>query len=187
MKIREILTESALPSLPPLSLKTDNPGGRWLVDNREDSEREGRRPSGRYKILGSTTAWYNREAFLPVKLLAKIPGTNNEQSNVRQDDLDWLVDFMGTNNKLPDADWHEFNEYAPMVVIGQDGVPYVNEGNHRIMAAAKLGFTGLPVEIKYYNGGEQEDGILSPEKVQKFDNQAKQLGITYASYKRKDQ
>lgn len=184
MRYSEILSEANLPSL---TLKTDNPGGEWLEHKREDTEREGRRPSGRYNILGSTTGWYNREAFLPVKLLAKIPGTNNEQANVRQADLDWLTDHMGKTGKLPPAEWHEFNEYAPMVVIGQDGVPYVNEGNHRIMAAAKLGFTGLPVEIKYYNGGEIEDGILSPDKVQTFDNQAKQLGISYGSYNRKDQ
>jgi hypothetical protein len=183
MRYRDIITEANLPGL---TLKTDNPGGQWLVDKREESEQEGKRPSGRYSILGSTTGWFNREAFIPVKQLAKIKGTNNEQSNVRQDDLDWLVDFMGTNGKLPDADWHEFNEYAPMVVIGQDGVPYVNEGNHRIMAAAKLGFSGLPVEIKYYNGGEEVDGLLSPVQVTKYDNQAKQLGITYGSYSRKD-
>ena len=183
MRLHQILKESALPSL---TLKTDNPGGQWLLDKQEGSEQEGKRPSGRYKILGSTTGWYNREAFIPVSVLAKIKGTNNEQSNVRQDDLDWLVDFMGKNGKLPDADWHEFNEYAPMIVIGQDGVPYVNEGNHRIMAAAKLGFSGLPVDIKYYNGGEQAKGPMHPDAVQKFDSQAKQLGITWASYNRKD-
>lgn len=184
MKATEFLIES--PNLAPLTLKTDNPGGEWLQHKREDTESAGRRPSGRYNVMGSTTGWYNREAFLPVKLLAQIPGTNNEQSNVRQDDLDWLVDFMGKNGKLPDADWHEFNEYAPQVVIGQDGVPYVNEGNHRIMAAAKLGFSGLPVEIKYFNGGEQVKGKLHPDQIKKYDDQAKQLGITFGSYNRKD-
>tara|TARA_B100000929_G_scaffold291163_1_gene288552 strand:+ start:723 stop:1271 length:549 start_codon:yes stop_codon:yes gene_type:complete len=181
VKAHEILNEAA--KLAPLTLKTDNPGGKWLQHKREDTESEGRRPSGRYNVMGSTTGWYNREAFIPVDVLKDIPGTNQEQSNVRQSDLDWLTDFMGKHGKLPDADWHEFNEYAPMVVVGQDGKPFVNEGNHRIMAAAKLGFYALPVEIKYYNGGEQEKGMLNPNSVQKYDSLIQKMGITYGNYK----
>lgn len=180
MKINDILMESGFS---PLSLKVDNPKGSWLEDKRKYSEENGRRPSGRLNILGSTTGWFNREAFIPVSLLKNIKGTNDEQKKVRQSDLDWLVNFMGEHGKLPDADWHEFNEYAPMIVIGQDGIPFVNEGNHRIMAADKLGFVALPVEIKYYNGGELEKGILSPDKVSEYDTKMRDAGVFYGRYK----
>ncbi|HQM88369.1 MAG TPA: hypothetical protein PLC01_11035, partial [Methylotenera sp.] len=33
------------------------------------------------------------------------------------------------------------------------------------MAAKKLGWTELPVEIRYFSGGEDADGILSPSKI----------------------
>lgn len=180
MKIRELLCEYVVAQL---SLKTDNPGGRWLDEKREDSEMSGRRPSGRYNVMGSTTGWYNREAFIPIEVLKGIPGTNQEQKTVRKDSLEYLVAYMDKHGKLPDAEWHQFNEYAPMVVVDQDGVPFVNEGNHRIMAAAEVGFKALPVEIKYFNGGEQEDGLLHPDKVAKYDSDVQKQGFTYGKYR----
>jgi hypothetical protein len=165
-----------------LTLKIDNPGGDWLANKIADTKAGGKRPSGRYNILGSTTAWFNREAFIPTEILASIKGTNQEQQNVRKDSLDFLISYMKTHKKLPDADWHEHNEYAPFIVVDQDGVPYVNEGNHRIMAAKAAGFKGLPVEIKYFNGGEQQYGPLSPQSVITYDNNLRTAGIWYGNY-----
>ena len=43
-------------------------------------------------------------------------------------------------------------------------------GNHRIMAAAELGWRELPVEIKYFDGGERiESGPLHPSKIKLTD------------------
>ena len=40
------------------------------------------------------------------------------------------------------------------------------KGNHRIMAAAALGWKSLPVEIKYFDGGDTvESGPLYPKKL----------------------
>jgi hypothetical protein len=51
-------------------------------------------------------------------------------------------------------------------MVAYNGEAWVNEGNHRIMAAAKLGWSELPVEIKYFDGGEWiEDGPLYPPKI----------------------
>lgn len=179
MRIEEVYESK----LPPLRLKIDNPGGRWLEDKKEYTESSGKRPSGRYNILGSTTGWYNREAFIPISVLSKIPGTNQEQENIRVSSLEYLIDYMDKKGKLPDAEWHQFNEYAPMIVIDQEGVPYVNEGNHRIMAANKIGFKMLPVEIKYFNGGESVPGILSPEKVKDYDSKMQSLGFGFGKYR----
>lgn len=179
MKLHELFENT----LQPLRLKTDNPGGEWLEHKKEDTISGGRRPSGRFTVLGSTTAWFNREAFVPVDLLKKIPGTNQEQKNIRADSLEYLKQYMDKHGKLPDADWHEFNEYAPFIVVDQEGAPYVNEGNHRIMAAAELGFKVLAVEIKYFNGGETEQGILHPENVLQYDRTSISQGFGFGKYR----
>lgn len=164
-----------------LVLKRDNPGGQWLADKQACTLESGRRPSGRYNILGSTTGWYSRYAFVPVDVLVEIPGTNQEQSNVRNDSLEYLVKYMDTHGKLPDTGSGE--EYVPMIVVDQDGKPWVNEGNHRIMAAKQLGFYTLPVEIKYYNGGEDKPGKLNPAAVKKYDSLILKMGYGFGKYK----
>jgi hypothetical protein len=57
-------------------------------------------------------------------------------------------------------------EYAPFVMVAYNGEAWVNEGNHRIMAAAALGWDELPVELKYFDGGERvKSGPLYPDKI----------------------
>jgi len=173
------ITEIAMPSL---TLKTDNPGGNWLSDKIDYTIEQGRRPSGRYNVLGSTTGWYNRNAFVPMSVLVEIPGTNREQSNVRTDSLEYLIDYMKTHDDLPKSGDGD-SVYVPFIVIDQDGKAWVNEGNHRIMAAKALGFYTLPVEIKYFNGGEAKSGILKPESVKKYDQLIRNMGYGYGKYK----
>jgi len=52
--------------------------------------------------------------------------------------------------------------------VAHDGSAWVNEGNHRIMAAAELGWETLPVEIRYFDGGERaKSGAMYPGKLAK--------------------
>jgi hypothetical protein len=41
------------------------------------------------------------------------------------------------------------------------------------MVAKQLGWQYLPVEIRYFNGGELEDGPFNPKQLEKFTKQAK--------------
>ena len=92
---------------------------------------------------------------------------------MRKDSLDWLTKNMGKTGKLPTYKVGEnVLEDVPFITVDQYGRPFVNEGNHRIMAAKKLGWDYLPVEIKYFNGGELEDGPLNPQRLQEFTQQA---------------
>jgi hypothetical protein len=151
-------------------LDVDNPGGDWLKENREYSESRGYLPSGAPKSFGKVTAvWRKPEklndtapVYLPVSMLAKLPGVMGEQSNVRENDLNWLVDHMGKTGKLPKTDGRE---YHPFITVDHRGMPFVSEGNHRIMAAAKLGWDYLPVEVRYFNGAENVDGPLHPDRL----------------------
>lgn len=167
-------------------LRVDNPGGEWLADERKYTESQGRLPSGAFKDVGRTTAWFpdDEYIFLPVDLLSKIPGIRQEQSNVRGLNLNWLKDHMGRTGKLPNIDDNDESspEYLPFILVDQEGMPFVSEGNHRIMAAASLGFDVLPVTIRYYNGGEEVDGILRPDRAISMHNRIISSGYGLGKY-----
>jgi len=142
----------------------DNPGGDWLAYKKQLSDEAGALPSGAPRSFGTVTGHFPGHVYLPVSILKKIPGVMNEQYHVREKSLDSLVGYMSETGKLP-MTMRGDKEHAPFVTVDQRGRPFVNEGNHRIMAAAKLGWEKLPVQISYFNGGEQASGILHPDRV----------------------
>lgn len=159
MRAHEFLSEG---------LSSDIPNQRWLEDKIEYAKK---RSPDRYgnPYLGTVTGYFQNEVpVVPVSLLARIPGARQEQKNVRQDDLAAIIKIMQETNRLPLTRFNE--EYYPFVAVAYNGVPRVMEGNHRIMAAAELGWRELPVEIKYFDGGERvESGPLHPSKVKLTD------------------
>ena len=173
--------ENIEPAKPRVEFKSDIPNKEWLQNKRSITEEDGRKPSGAYRYEGTVTGRFNNTVLLPVDLLAQIPGINQEQQNVRQKDLDSLKQVMGETGRLPQGK-NNGGDYPPFVIVGQDGKPYVSEGNHRIMAAKELGFKYLPVELKYYNGAEIEPGLLSPDIVQALDQEATQQGFSPEQY-----
>ena len=142
-------------------LLKDNPGGEWLETKRERAASFDRRPSGA-PHLGSVTGYFNGYVKMPVAFLKNIPGYNQEEKNVRIDSLKWLKNHMQETGKLPtDSYGHEM---APFIAVDFEGNPWVMEGNHRIMAASLLGWKYMPVEIRYFDGGEEiKDGPLYPK------------------------
>ena len=146
------------------SLSIDNPGGEWLENKRKDAATYGKKSSGAPVSFGAVTASYDNPVTLPLSLLKNLRGVEDEQNNVRSESLDSLVKHMGENNRLP-LGYNTGREYSPFITVDQNGTPFVNEGNHRIMAAAKLGWDYLPVNIRYFNGGERVDGILKPSTI----------------------
>jgi hypothetical protein len=87
-----------------------------------------------------------------------------EQQNVRQQDLEAIIKIMKDTGKLPTMD--NGKEYAPFINVAWNGEAWVNDGNHRIMAAAALGWKDLPVQISYFDGGERiKSGAMYPERI----------------------
>ncbi len=160
-------------------LHVDNPGGTWLQDKQAYNKQEGNNRHGSPKVWGAITASWDRQVLVPVSVLSKIHGMAGERTNVRSDDLAWLTDHMSKHKRLPlNAGKH----YVPYVMVWQDGTPWVNEGNHRILAAAALKYDYLPVQIRYFTGGEAAHGLLSPDRVRKYDAEAFAAGNTLKRY-----
>lgn len=146
------------------ALYTDVPNEDWLNGKIEYAKKKGRNSFG-VPYLGSVTARPQEDYFrLPVNLLKHLPGMRDEQNNVRQDDLKAIVQIMKDTGKLPLMS--NGKEYRPFINVAYNGEAWVNEGNHRIMAAAALGWDTLPVELRYFDGGERvKSGPLYPAKI----------------------
>lgn len=141
----------------------DVPNESWLQDQVDYAKSKGTNEFG-VPYMGKTTGYFKGgKVYLPVDLLSKLKGERNEQNNVRKDSLEAIKKIMSETGKLPLNDKGE--EYAPYIEVAYDGSAWVSEGNHRIMAAKELGLTHLPVEIRYFDGGERNAGELSPERL----------------------
>lgn len=153
--LKKQLTES--------TLITDVPNEDWLNSKIEYAKEKGR-DSFSVPYMGTTTGYLKDTVRLPVSLLKTFPGMRGEQKNVRPDDLRAIKKIMKDTGKLPVTKSGE--EYAPFILVAYNGEAWVSEGNHRIMAAAELGWDTLPVELKYFDGGERvKSGPLYPEKI----------------------
>lgn len=143
-------------------LRVDVPNEEWLQDKIDYAIKRGRNRNG-VPYMGTATA-YSRRVEVPVSILSKLPGMNREQENVRSDDLRKIMKIMRDTGKLPLT--NSGKEYEPFINVAYNGEAWVNEGNHRIMAAAKLGWDSLPIEIRYFDGGERiEHGEMYPAKI----------------------
>ena len=156
MKINEIVVESSV------TLSSDIPNEEWLEDAVSYAIKKGKNEFG-VPYMGKWTGnFVGGLPKIPVSILKRLKGMRGEQENVRHADLAAIKKIMQDTGKLPLVNG---KEYAPFVMVAWDGSAWVNEGNHRIMAAAELGWDSLPVEIRYFDGGERMSGPLEPKKI----------------------
>jgi hypothetical protein len=144
-------------------LEVDVPNENWLQDKIDYAQSKGRNRYG-VPYMGTTTAYTSQNKRIPVDILKRLPGMRGEQQNVRQQDLEAIIKIMKDTGKLPTMG--NGKEYAPFINVAWNGEAWVNDGNHRIMAAAELGFKDLPVQISYFDGGERvESGAMYPGRI----------------------
>ena len=145
------------------NLNVDVPNEEWLQNAIDYAIQKSPDRNG-LPYMGKTTATA-RPVEVSVSILKRIPGMRREQSNVRHRDLAAIRKIMHTTGKLP-LHTQTQEEYKPFINVAYDGSAWVNEGNHRIMADAELGWPSLPVEISYFDGGERvESGAMYPGKI----------------------
>ena len=148
------------------TLSVDVPNEDWLQEKIDYAKSKGRNSYG-VPYMGSTTASVQgTPPRVRVMRLASLPGMRNEQTKIRKDDLKWLMDYMERTGKLPPMGSSPDHEYLPYIMVAYNGEAWVNEGNHRIMAAYRLNWQDMPIEIRYFDGGERiESGPMYPRKI----------------------
>jgi hypothetical protein len=154
-KLWELGSEKLKEELGAERVVIDNPGGDWLRHEQQLSanNKGGSRTGTIYTVM------------VPIEVLETLPGRMGEHERIGADDA--------RVNKLAESMRKEGLKNPPFINVEYDGSANVNEGNHRIRAAKKIGLTEIPVEVAYYAGGERADGPFSLENLKKYQTQLK--------------
>jgi GNAT superfamily N-acetyltransferase len=116
--------------------------------------------------MSSQTGYFNRPVLVPVSFFDGVKGQRGEQDNVRQESLSAIRKIIRETGKMPLLD--DGTEYVPYVEVAYNGKPYISEGNHRIMAAIAEGFEYIPVQLRYFDGGQRRAGKWGPENLKEI-------------------
>jgi hypothetical protein len=147
------------------SFKEDlGPNEEWLRSKQNDAVRGGRNEFGVPKRMGSITGSFSRPLQLPTYVLGVLKGEQGEQTRIRQESLDYLR-----------KNWDSVKHEPIYIEVDPFGIAWVNEGNHRIMVARELGEKTLPVEVRYFSGGQKKAGPFEPEELLKLDEKASKV------------
>jgi hypothetical protein len=136
----------------------DNPGGEWL-DRKQ--ERAAQYPDRKF-VVGSTTGVIGGRSsmFLPTHVLKGIAGLNDEVRTAGVSKYDSLLSDAREGGFDPEQKGNKV-----VVAVNHFGQPYLLEGNTRVAVAHSMGVPKVKAEVRYWNGAENVDGPMHPEKV----------------------
>ncbi len=140
----------------PPKLIVDVPSEHWLKQKKDFAKTKSE--GGRYYI-GAMTAYYEGSISVPISVLSTLKGLNDEQEAPRAETLKYLKKNMANGSLISSP---------PYIEVAYDGTAFIAEGNHRIMAAHDLGWKEMPVDIRYFDGGERAQGVLAPDVLSSF-------------------
>lgn len=133
--------------------RSDIPDETWLAEKRQDSVASGVNDFGVPKYMGPITGSFSRVLHLSIERLAAVPGERGEQGmNRRAETLEYLR-----------ANWDTVSKDGIYVEVAPDGQAWMREGNHRVMVAVEKGVESLPVEVRYFSGGERYSKTFAPD------------------------
>ena len=149
--------QEAVPAMP--TLKVDNPGGDWLQSKLRYAQaaREDAEPNTYRSTLGTgegVTGYFTERLRLDPTTLANVAGSVGEE-RYRPDP----TKMSRLRQSITETGYEE----SPILIqVREDGVPFVVEGNHRIIEGIESGRPTIPVELRYLRGAEDVEGPLSP-------------------------
>lgn len=138
-------------------LVEDIPNEGWLQGKIDHAEQKGRNRFG-VPAMSTVTGYFPGPVDVSVRVLSKLKGQRDEQNNRRQDSLEYIR-----------KNWDEVSKQPPYVEVAYNGEAWVSEGSHRIMVAQEKGVQSLPVEIRYFDGGQRRNGPLAPGRIPSLD------------------
>ena len=111
------------------------------------------------------TGSLNKQVRVPINVLKKLRGINDEQNNIRKESLARIKDYIKKNGDAPSE------KESIDIFVDQNGKAWVLDGNHRIKAASDLGLDSLDVKVQYWNGGESaKNSDFSLDNLLKYGN-----------------
>jgi hypothetical protein len=139
-------------------LRQSNPGGDWLKGKQVTASKN---PDRKF-MVGAVTADIGAETdvFLPTDVLSGLAGLENEVRRAGDPRYDALLADAQENGFDPDQKKNKI-----VVAVNHYGQAYILEGNTRVAVAKALGVANVKAEVRYWNGGEDVDGPMSPDNV----------------------
>lgn len=125
----------------------DIPSISWLKGEREYAK--GRQEKTGRPINGTVTSSF--EGRLPVSMIKNLPGENKEHLNKKI-----LTDYKAT--PIFESIKQEGVKEPVTIFVNYKGDAYISEGNHRTAIANAVGLKDIPVEVRYFAGGELVNG-----------------------------
>ena len=150
MKYHE-LTKIIESSPDALGFSRDNPGGEWL-----ERQRARAKELGRFGV-GALTGTFGMSKPLEIRVdyIKDLKGVRGEEEfRHNSPKMDQLKAEVAKHGWKP--------EHPPMLWVKWDGEAKIAEGNHRITLAAGMGIEWIPIDIRYFAGGEDIAGPLNP-------------------------
>lgn len=136
----------------------DNPGGEWLEGKKA---RAAQYPDDKFMIGATTGVIGGRSSmFLPTNVLKGIAGLNDEVRTSGVHKYDSLLSDAREGGFDPEQKGNKV-----VVAVNHYGQPYLLEGNTRVAVAHSMGIPKVKAEVRYWNGAENVDGPMHPEKV----------------------
>ena len=136
----------------------DNPGGEWLEGKQA---RAAQYPDDKFMVGATTGVIGGRSSmFLPTHILKGIAGLNDEVRTSGVHKYDSLLSDAREGGFDPEQKGNKV-----VVAVNHYGQPYLLEGNTRVAVAHSMGIPKVKAEVRYWNGAENVDGPMHPEKV----------------------
>lgn len=152
-----------------LEFRQDNPGGDWLANKQRYAKEDMMKRNGQGSVgkgfSGSVTGYFNKPLNLPVSYLSNLPGAEGEEDyrmNSNNPKMKYLEDEIGQPSNF------DSKKHPIFVAVNHMGHAYVMEGNHRLEYARKNGISHIHAEVRYFNGGEDVNKQMHPDKIQKL-------------------
>lgn len=144
----------------PFNYRRDNPGGEWLarkqaVAAEQMAENNGRGRHGK-GTFGAATATVSN-VLMPVSYLSHLGGVLDEDPKPGNGKFDRLLASFEENGYTQESEI--------IVWVNHLGQAWIAEGNNRVAIAKLKRVPAIRTTIYYFNGGEEADGLLKPEKV----------------------
>ena len=158
---KKVVTEST-----GVQFYSDIPNDQWLNDKQ-------RLANSMYNennkgIIGSVTGSFNKPVKLPVDFLKNIPGHRGEHvfrenpTSEKSKEIEQKASVDGFNTE----------KHPIYVTVNHRGIPYINEGNHRLGYAIRHGLKTIHANVEYFNGGELSVmGALHPDAIKKYNTE----------------
>ena len=145
--------------------RSDIPDDDWLQGKINKVNAAGPDEWGNNPV-NTVTGYYHGDVTptVPLSELKKLKGTMGEHTFTRGDSLDAIRKIMRETGSLPKT--RDGSDYRPFITVDHAGTPIISEGNHRIKAAIAEGWEDMPVEVRYYDGGERNaTGVWRPSTL----------------------